>query len=179
MKINNCFKCEIAHSRKNIVNPIGNKNAPIIFIGSKPSYKDDKTGVMYSNNSGQLFLMILKSIGIYKMCYFTYCVRCKTGAREPTKQEISNCLPYLISEVNSNNYKVIVLVGSIALNTYWDNVKLAIENKKKKVVVHNNKLIVHIQSPNFVFEPATRKKVLDFIKDLLLIKKIIKLWVRQ
>jgi len=176
MIVSNCFKCEIAHGRTNIVNPINNKNAPVIFISSKPSYKDDKTAIMYSNNAGQLFLKILKLLGIYKHSYFIYLVRCKTGLREPTKKEINNCIPYAIKELNNNNYKIIVLVGSLVLNSYWDNKELADSNKKKKVVVYNDKLIIYISSPNYIFDPITKSKVINFINDLLLIKKIINIW---
>ena len=49
----NCYKCELGKTRKNIVFSDGNANAKILLIGEAPGADEDATGLPFVGRAGK------------------------------------------------------------------------------------------------------------------------------
>lgn len=52
--IENCEKCKLCKTRKNIVFGVGNRNADIMFIGEGPGADEDEQGEPFVGKAGKL-----------------------------------------------------------------------------------------------------------------------------
>ena len=119
-KASNCKGCSLCENRNKIVFSDGCENAPIMFISEAPDKKDDEIGIPFVSRAGQLFRKYLDEFGFSKEdFYITNTIKCHTPEnRKPTKQEKSACFNFLNSQINLINPKYIVLMGSVALESF-------------------------------------------------------------
>jgi len=107
-----CNLCGFQHERKNPCIWGEGKIRSIMLVGQNPGKKEDEEGKVFVGKTGRLLLRILTKEQ-KKKCYFTNIVKCYIRGKTPTKEMISNCLPYLIEEVRQVQPKVIVTLGEI------------------------------------------------------------------
>lgn len=120
--------------------------------------------------TGKLFKALLKEIGIYNQSYYINVIRCYPRNRPPNEHEIKNCLPYLIKEIREVNPKIICLLGGTALRTYWGNPLAKVSTNLNKIKINNGRIVTCLYHPSYVFRPKSNTKILDFIKQLVIIK---------
>ena len=173
--IHDCQKCEISSHRKNVVISEG-YGTDILFISDTPRYLDNKTGTPFSGLTGNIFKKILSKVGILNMSYFTLITHCYPNNREPSEIEIKNCLPYLIREIEEIKPKVIVLLGGIALRIFWGKKFWTLNEKRSKLMVNNNRVIIATYSPYYIVKPGSNLILTQFVEDMLLVKKVINQW---
>jgi len=181
MNINTCNKCDISLSRKTIVSGNGNTNKNgLMFIGEAPGYYEDKYGVPFIGNSGILFNNLLKLIGLTRNnVYTTNIIKCRPpNNRSPLIREINNCLPYLKQELILYNPKIIVLLGNIALNVYFNKNNLKISDFRGYIIPINNKIIIATYHPAYVLYNKSNDNLIksytnDFINIGLMYKRYV------
>jgi len=112
-EITNCRKCAISYSRKNPVPGEGSLNAEIMFIGEAPGGREDELGRPFVGAAGNLLTKLLNEIGLERSDVFIGNVlKCRPpGNRDPTEEEIDNCLPFLIRQIKLIQPRVIVTLG--------------------------------------------------------------------
>lgn len=115
--IDNCEKCKLCKTRKNIVFGVGNKKSNIMFIGEGPGADEDIQGEPFVGRAGKLMNMAFGILGINREdVYIANVVKCRPPAnRNPERDEEEACLDYLRNQVMLVNPKIIVLLGSVAL----------------------------------------------------------------
>lgn len=116
----NCHKCVLADKRSNVVFGVGNPHSGLMFIGEGPGEQEDIKGEPFVGKSGQLLDRLLaEEIGIGReKVYITNVVKCRPpGNRDPQKEEIEACLPYLEQQLSLILPKVIVTLGNPATKT--------------------------------------------------------------
>ena len=115
--IKNCQRCKLHNGRKNIVFGTGNKKADIMFIGEGPGADEDRLGEPFVGKAGKLMNMAFDAIGLKREeVYIANVVKCRPPSnRNPEVDEASACLNYLRNQVILVKPKIIVLLGSIAL----------------------------------------------------------------
>lgn len=115
--IENCQKCKLCRTRRNIVFSEGNKNATLMLIGEGPGADEDMQGVPFVGKAGQLMNKAFQGLGINREeVYITNIVKCRPPAnRVPEDDEAAACLDYLRNQVLLVKPKIIVLLGSTAL----------------------------------------------------------------
>ncbi len=120
----NCRRCEAMCGRQAVLSELnGNLNPKAMFIAEAPGRQGaDRTRKPFSGDkSGANFQVLLDSVGLKREeIFITNTVLCSprsaTGAnRKPTKREIKNCAGFLEKTVRLVNPKVIVTLGSVAL----------------------------------------------------------------
>ena len=113
----NCNKCKLAKGRTNIVFGVGNKNADIMFIGEGPGADEDKQGEPFVGKAGKLMNMAFDAIGLKREeVYIANIVKCRPPSnRNPEEDEAQACLNYLRAQVILVKPKIVVLLGSVAL----------------------------------------------------------------
>jgi len=116
-----CYKCDLCTNRKNIVWGYGNTDADIMFIGEAPGYYEDKSGVPFVGQAGQLLDKYLQLCNFNREDIFiTNVIRCKPpDNRTPTNREIYNCREHLHREIKMVKPKMVILLGSTAFYSFF------------------------------------------------------------
>ena len=121
--ISNIKNCELKKSATNIVFADGNPKAKIMLIGEGPGSNEDQEGLPFVGRAGALLDKMLASIDLNrKNVYITNVVNYRPPEnRRPTEEEITKYLPYLKKHIEIINPKILVLLGSTALNALVGN----------------------------------------------------------
>jgi len=112
-----CTRCpELAATRTQVVFGSGNADAELMFIGEAPGAEEDRQGLPFVGRSGQLLEKLLGEIGLTrKDVFIANTIKCRPpGNRDPKPDEIRNCNPYLVSQVELIRPSVIATLGNFA-----------------------------------------------------------------
>lgn len=148
----------------------GKKSAKIMFVADQPSEKESDNGKWMTDKGGRLLRDLLAQLGIdvKKDCYFTGVVKCPTPAdekgnqRQPLRDEITNCLPYIEAEIEIVDPDIIVPMGNVALKVILG--KTGITKFRGKAVEKDGRIIFPILHPNMIFRQPKHAK--NFTTDL-------------
>lgn len=78
-------------------------------------------------------------------CYVTASARCAPPDNKPSREELSNCRPYLLREFSLlNRVKVVVALGRIAFDTYLACRKEQLAPTLKKALRFGHGLVYHL-----------------------------------
>ena len=112
MKEFSCFKCpKLVESRSRIVFGKKYSNYDMFIVGEAPGKNEDILGIPFVGKSGQILKDSLNKNNLFEY-YITNIVKCRpNNNRDPTALEISNCTPYLISEILEYKPKIILSLG--------------------------------------------------------------------
>ena len=116
--------CELKKNATNLVFGDGNISAKIMIIGEGPGAQEDAEGKPFVGRAGKLLDKMLESIHLNRTkVYISNVVNYRPPAnRRPTEEEIARYLPYLKNHIEIMNPKILILLGSTALNAIIGNV---------------------------------------------------------
>ena len=122
-KIQMIQNCELKRNAKNLVFGDGNINSKIMIIGEGPGANEDLEGKPFVGRAGKLLDKMLASIKLdRKKVYISNVVNFRPPEnRKPSEEEIQRYLPYLIAHIEIINPKILLLLGSTALNALVGN----------------------------------------------------------
>lgn len=118
ISIGDCRRCKLCDGRKTIVFGEGAENASIMFIGEGLGMDEDREGRPFVGEAGQLLTRIIENgIGIKRdQVYIASVVKCHPPEnRDPEKDEIEACIPFLKKQIEIIRPKVICTLGRIAV----------------------------------------------------------------
>ena len=173
-QINLIEGCSLKNNSKNIVLGSGNINSPVMLIGEAPNAEEDQTGGVFLGEIGNLLKKMLIAINIKKEnIYCTYAVNFRPPEdRKPNTAEIKKYAPFLQKHISIINPKIIILMGSTAMESLMGlNGKISNERGKwKEVIVKNiNYNVIITFSPSYLLRVPENKK--HSWEDLKKIKK--------
>ena len=115
--------CDLKKNATNLVFGDGNINSKIMIIGEGPGANEDAEGKPFVGRAGKLLDKMLAAIQLDRTkVYISNVVNFRPPAnRKPTEEEIKRYLPYLKSHIEIINPKILLLLGSTALNTLIGN----------------------------------------------------------
>ena len=115
--------CELKKNATNLVFGDGNTSSKIMIIGEGPGAQEDAEGKPFVGRAGKLLNKMLESIHLNRTkVYISNVVNYRPPAnRRPTEEEITRYLPYLKSHIEIMNPKILILLGSTALNAIIGN----------------------------------------------------------
>ena len=155
--------CNLKKNSNEIVLGDGNINSSIMLIGEAPGIEEDKTGLTFMSDAGDLLKKMLLAINIKKEnIYTTYAVNFRPpDDRKPTSNEIKRYSEFLQKHISIINPIIIVLMGSTAMESLTGlNNKISIERGKwKEVIVKNTNYNVIITfNPSYLLRVPENKK---------------------
>ena len=112
-----CTRCPLAKGRTTVVFGVGDPEAELMFVGEGPGREEDLAGEPFVGRSGQLLdRLLLEELGMdRRQCYIANVVKCRPpGNRDPEPAEIAACRPYLSSQLDLIDPKVVVTLGAVA-----------------------------------------------------------------
>jgi DNA polymerase len=112
-----CRRCKLhALGRQQVVFGVGNPDADLMFVGEAPGHDEDIQGVPFVGRAGQLLTKIIEAIGLKRDDVFIANVlKCRPpGNRNPEPDEVEQCEPFLLRQIDVVKPKVIVALGKFA-----------------------------------------------------------------
>ena len=119
--------CELKNSANKMVFSDGNINSKIMLIGEGPGAQEDREGLPFVGRAGKLLDKMLEAINLNrKKVYISNVVNYRPPQKieDPTDQEIERYYPFLKLHIEIINPKILVLLGSTALNAIIGNEKV-------------------------------------------------------
>ena len=162
-KIKNIKNCDLKNSATNIVFGDGNISSKIMFIGEGPGAQEDAEGIPFVGRAGKLLDKMLESIKLNRSkIYISNVVSYRPPLnRRPTEIEIKRYLPFLKEHIEIINPKILVLLGSTALNTLIGN-EVVISKARGKWIQRKiglaNPWIIASFHPAFLMRQPEQKK---------------------
>lgn len=112
-----CNRCPLRQTCQQVVFGEGNPESPVMFVGEGPGGDEDQKGRPFVGKAGQLLDKILKAVQMEReKIYISNIVKCRPPSnRKPKVGEMKRCLRILAGEMLIVRPKILVLLGSTAL----------------------------------------------------------------
>ena len=116
--IENVKNCDLKKQASKIVFSDGNPKSKIMLIGEAPGANEDAEGLPFVGRAGILLDKMLAAINLdRKKVYISNIVNYRPPEnRRPTDEEIARYLPFITKHIEIINPKILVLLGSTAMN---------------------------------------------------------------
>ena len=116
--IHSIKNCSLKENAKNMVFSDGNPKSKIMLIGEAPGANEDEEALPFVGRAGALLDKMLSAINLdRKKVYISNIVNYRPpDNRRPTGEEVKRYLPFITKHIEIINPKIIVLLGSTAMN---------------------------------------------------------------
>ena len=162
-----CVKCsELSRCRTNVVFGVGNPQAELMFIGEAPGHNEDVEGEPFVGRAGELLTKIIGAMGFARSeVYITNIIKCRPPEnRTPLPDEVQSCLPYVLSQIELIQPKVIVALGATALRALLD-IQIGITKMRGNWYTFRNIPIMPTFHPAYLLRnPPAKKEVWEDMK---------------
>ena len=136
-RIKACRLCQ-QHGYIPVAHPIvsGRASDRVIVIGQAPGHRSTAKDIPFSGPGGRILQKWLEQAGfppgyLHEHTYLSSLTRCDPGKnlrgngdRKPSPPEIALCRPYLEAELRIVQPKVVLLVGTMAIEAYYGKGRL-------------------------------------------------------
>jgi DNA polymerase len=111
-----CTRCALAATRTQVVFGSGDPNADLMFVGEAPGFHEDKQGVPFVGQAGQLLEKLLNGIGLSRTdVYIANVLKCRPpGNRDPQPDEIEACESHLFRQIELIRPVLVATLGNFA-----------------------------------------------------------------
>jgi DNA polymerase len=118
-ELGECSRCELGRTRTNLVFGVGNPHARLVFVGEAPGRDEDRQGEPFVGEAGQILTRLITRMGFTRQdVYICNVLKCRPpNNRDPQKDEIEQCGPFMLRQVKSIGPEVIVALGAFAAHT--------------------------------------------------------------
>ncbi len=165
--VQSCEKCpELAKSRTRTVFGAGNINAKLVFVGEAPGFDEDQQGLPFVGKAGQLLTKMIEAIGLKRSDVFICNVlKCRPPQnRNPNPDEVTNCSPYLWSQLETINPQVICTLGNFAARTILKMDKAISQLRGSVHTVREWKVVCTFHPSYLLRSPEEKRKAWDDLK---------------
>ena len=114
-----CRRCKLWSGRKTIVFGTGDPKAELVFVGEGPGANEDEQGLPFVGRAGKLLDRMIQFIEMKREdVYICNIIKCRPpGNRNPEKDEIDSCQPFLLRQIAVIRPRLICCLGAPALRT--------------------------------------------------------------
>lgn len=116
-RVRTCVACRLCQGRTQTVFGVGNPYAHLVFVGEAPGESEDRQGIPFVGQAGQLLTdIIVKGMKLDRSeVYICNVIKCRPpGNRNPEPDEIAQCEPFLIRQLGLVKPRVICALGAFA-----------------------------------------------------------------
>lgn len=120
-----CTACKLCQGRTQTVFGVGNERAHWLIVGEAPGEQEDRQGEPFVGKSGQLLDNMLRALGLTRdeapperQVYIANTVKCRPpGNRNPEPEELAQCEPFLIRQIELLQPKIVLAMGRFAVQS--------------------------------------------------------------
>ena len=164
---------ELAEQATQLVFGEGNPDAEIVIIGEAPGKKEDELGKPFVGASGKFLNSMLETIGLDRAdVYITNIVKYRPpDNRDPKPDEKKAFMPYLQSQLEIIQPKVVVTLGRHSMNCFLPDLQIGqVHGQPKRVKLRlkpgSDDILEIIILPLFhpaaaLYNPAQRQTLID------------------
>jgi uracil-DNA glycosylase family 4 len=173
-----CTRCKLHRTRKTIVFADGNPKAELIFVGEGPGHDEDVQGLPFVGRAGKLLNQMIEAMGLQrKDVYICNVVKCRPPEnRLPERDEIEQCSPFLLRQLDVISPKVIVCLGACAAQTLLQTNRGISHFRGQWLEFRGHKLMATYHPAYLLRNPAAKSEVW---KDLQKVMSVLGLEVKK
>ncbi len=122
-EIRSCSKCGLWRVKERYVPGEGSPLSRIVFVGEAPGKEEDRQGRPFVGRAGKLLETYIKNyLDLDRRDVFICNIlKCRPpGNRDPQEDEIKECFPYLVRQLQAIQPWVIVSLGRFATRTLFE-----------------------------------------------------------
>ena len=115
-----CTKCGLHKTRTQTVFGVGDPGADWMLIGEAPGAEEDRLGDPFVGQAGKLLDNMLAALGLSRRenVYIANVLKCRPpGNRNPAPDEVEQCSPHLLQQIELIKPKLILAMGRFAAQT--------------------------------------------------------------
>lgn len=169
--VRTCTKCPLHATRTQTVFGVGNRHARWMFIGEAPGADEDRQGEPFVGRAGQLLNAMLFAMGLKREeVYIANVLKCRPpGNRDPQPEEVAQCEPYLLRQIEFIRPALIIALGRHAAHSLLKTEVPLARLRGQRLSYHGTPLIVTYHPAYLLRNPADKRKAWD---DLCLAKTV-------
>ncbi len=161
-QVEGCEKCDLCHSGLGVPGE-GSADTNVMFVGEAPGRVESETGRPFAGPAGKLLTKLLELAGLKREDVFiTSVVKHRPPQnRKPNRVEVKACFPYLTEQLKIISPRVVVLLGSTALES-------VLGKETGKITALHGKSIEREGKTYFItYHPAAGLRSADIVLPLL------------
>ncbi len=162
----------IKYCATNMVFGMGNEKADILLLGEAPGAEEDRQGLPFVGQSGQLLDKALKAVGLDRTkVYITNILPWRPpGNRTPNTQEVALFRPYVLRHISLINPKVVVCLGGTSTKALLQTTEGIMKLRGRWTSVEGiSAKIIPTFHPAFLLRSPSQKR--EFWRDFLVVKE--------
>ena len=159
-EIGDCTRCKLHAGRTNLVFGVGNPKADLMFVGEAPGRDEDIKGEPFVGRAGQLLTKIIEAIDLDRDdVYIANVIKCRPPQnRNPDPDEVETCEPFLFSQIDAIQPRVIVALGAFAVRTLLRDDKTPISKLRGQQYSYRGTILIPTFHPAYLLRSPDKKK---------------------
>lgn len=159
-EIRNCTRCHLHKTKLNYVPGEGSFSPKVFFIGEGPGETEDRFGRPFIGKAGQLLDKILEKMGYNRDNVFIgNIIKCRPpNNRNPLKDEVEACMPYLKRQIDALKPKVLVCLGKVALENLLDR-SFSISRVRGQRFEYNGIPVIPTFHPSYILHQRSQQEI--------------------
>jgi uracil-DNA glycosylase family 4 len=159
--IGDCKRCKLCQKRTNIVFGAGSAKAELVFVGEGPGHDEDIQGLPFVGRAGKLLTQMIEAMGLRRDdVYICNVVKCRPPEnRQPEKDEVGTCSPFLLRQIDAIAPKVIVCLGSTAAQALLETNRGISQFRGQWLEFRGRKLLATYHPAYLLRNPAAKGEV--------------------
>lgn len=164
--VRSCTRCPLHAMRTQTVFGVGNRRARWMFIGEAPGADEDRQGEPFVGRAGQLLNLMLRAIGLKREeVYIANVLKCRPpGNRDPRPEEVEQCEPYLLRQIELVGPRLIVALGRHAAHSLLKTELPLARLRGQRFAYHGTPLIVTYHPAYLLRNPDDKRKAWEDLR---------------
>ena len=137
-----------------------------MFVGEAPGADEDRQGEPFVGRAGQLLNSMIFAIGLKREeVYIANVIKCRPpGNRDPQPEEVEQCEPYLIRQIELIRPRLIVALGRHAAHSLLKTELPLAKLRGGRHSYHDTPLIVTYHPAYLLRSPGEKRKVWEDLR---------------
>lgn len=164
--VKTCVACGLHEARTQTVFGVGNTSARWVFVGEAPGAEEDRLGEPFVGRAGKLLNAMLAALGLKREdVYIANVLKCRPpNNRDPRSEEVEQCEPYLIRQIELINPTIIVALGRHAVHSLLKT-DAALGKLRGKIHDYHGTPVIATYHPAYLLRsPQEKRKAWDDLK---------------
>ncbi|MBS1236711.1 MAG: polymerase [Proteobacteria bacterium] len=164
--VRSCTKCALHSTRTQTVFGVGNRKAQWMFVGEAPGADEDRQGEPFVGAAGKLLNAMLAALGLKREeVFIANVLKCRPpNNRDPQADEVEQCEPYLIRQIELIQPKLIVALGRHAAHSLLKT-DLALARLRGQPLSYQNIPLVVTYHPAYLLRtPSDKRKAWEDLR---------------
>jgi uracil-DNA glycosylase family 4 len=159
-QVKGCARCGLHATRTQAVFGVGSMRARWVFVGEAPGADEDRQGEPFVGRAGQLLNAMLTAVGLKRdEVYIANVLKCRPpGNRDPQPDEVEQCEPYLVRQIELIQPDLIVALGRHAAHSLLKTELPLAKLRGQRLRYHDIPLVVTYHPAYLLRNPADKRK---------------------